>query len=78
MASLEHLLNPADSEASDRNWKVTVWEMIMRKACGLKSTMLKFAHLPAIGHTTLVEALEDLNWQLLLIYSLRLGSAYSV
>jgi hypothetical protein len=26
--------------------------------------MLKFAHLPAIGQTTLAEALEDLNWRL--------------
>ena len=49
---LGHLLNPTDPEASDRNWTGAVWEMIVRKACGLRTTGLKFAELPAIGRTT--------------------------
>ena len=47
-----HLLNPTDPEASDRNWTAAVWETIIRKGCGLMTTGLKFAHLPAIGRTT--------------------------
>lgn len=49
---LGHLLNPTDPEASDRDWTAAVWEMIIRKGCGLKTTALRFAHLPAIGRTT--------------------------
>ena len=49
---LGHLLNPTDPDASDRNWTAAVWEMIVRKTCRLRTAKLKFAHLPAIGRTT--------------------------
>jgi hypothetical protein len=63
---LGHLLNPTDPDASDRNWTAAVWEMIVRKACGLRTPKLKFAHLPAIGRTTvsspfLMRSFESLN-----------------
>ena len=63
---LGHLLNPTDPEASDRNWTAAVWEMIIRKACGLRATEPKFASLPAIGRTTvsspfLMKSFEALN-----------------
>jgi hypothetical protein len=63
---LGHLLNPTDTEASDRNWTAAVWQMIIRKGCGLKTTALSFAHLPAIGRTTvsspfLMKSFEALN-----------------
>jgi hypothetical protein len=63
---LGHLLNPSDPEASDRNWTAAVWEMIVRKSCGLRAPKLKFAHLPAIGRTTvsspfLMKSFESLN-----------------
>ena len=37
LGHLGHLLNPTDPEASDRNWTAAVWEMIVRKACGLRA-----------------------------------------
>jgi hypothetical protein len=63
---LGHLLNPTDPEASDRNWTATVWDLIVRRSLGLKVRNLKFAHLPAIGRTTvstptLMKCLESLN-----------------
>ena len=63
---LGHLLNPTDPEASDRNWTAAVWEMIVRKSCCLRTSKLKFAHLPAIGRTTvsspfLMKSFESLN-----------------
>src|SRR5215469_1462363 len=63
---LGHLLNPTDPEASDRNWTAAVWDMIVRKSCGLRTPKLKFAHLPAIGRTTvsspfLMKSFESLN-----------------
>lgn len=63
---LGHLLNPTDPDASDRNWTAAVWEMMIRKACGLKAKELKFAHLPAIGRTTvsspfLMKSFETMN-----------------
>jgi hypothetical protein len=63
---LGHLLNPTDPEASDRNWTASVWETIIRKACDLRTPTLKFAHLPAIGRTTvsspfLMRSFESLN-----------------
>jgi hypothetical protein len=63
---LGHLLNPTDPEASDRNWTAVVWDSIIRKAFGLKVQRLPFAHLPAIGRTTvsspfLMKSLESLN-----------------
>ena len=63
---LGHLLNPTDPEASDRNWTASVWNVIVRKSLGLKVKELKFAHLPAIGRTTvsspsLMKCLESLN-----------------
>lgn len=63
---LGHLLNPTDPEASDRDWTAAVWEMIVRRACGHKTFSLKFAHLPAIGRTTvsspyLMKSFELLN-----------------
>ena len=63
---LGHLLNPTDPEASDRNWTAAVWEMIVRKSCGLRAHKLRFACLPAIGRTTvsspfLMKAFESLN-----------------
>jgi hypothetical protein len=63
---LGHLLNPTDPEASDRNWTAAVWDSIIRKALGLKVKKLPFAHLPAIGRTTvsspfLMKSLESLN-----------------
>ena len=63
---LGHLLNPTDPEASDRDWTAAVWEMIIRKGCGLKTTAPRFAHLPAIGRTTvsspfLMKSFETLN-----------------
>jgi len=63
---LGHLLNPADPEASDRNWTAAVWDLIVRKSLGLKVKNLPFAHLPAIGRTTvsspsLMKCLESLN-----------------
>ena len=63
---LGHLLNPTDPEASDRNWTAAVWEMIVGKSCCLKTSKLKFAHLPAIGRTTvnspfLMKSFESLN-----------------
>jgi hypothetical protein len=63
---LGHLLNPTDPEASDRNWTAAVWEMIVRKSCGLRARKLKFARLPAIGRTTvsspfLMKSFESLN-----------------
>lgn len=63
---LGHLLNPTDPEASDRNWTASVWDSIIRKAFGLKIGNLPFAHLPAIGRTTvsspsLMKSLESLN-----------------
>ena len=59
-------LNRADPEASDRNWTATVWEMIIRKGCGLKTAVPKFVHLPAVGRTTvstpfLLKSFEALN-----------------
>src|SRR5207302_2743841 len=43
-----------------------VWEMIIWKGCGLKTTAPRFAHLPAIGRTTvsspyLMKSFETLN-----------------
>jgi len=66
MHGLGHLLNPTDPDASDRNWTAAVWEMMIRKASGLKTKELKFAHLPAIGRTTvsspfLMKSLETMN-----------------
>ncbi|HLZ50328.1 MAG TPA: hypothetical protein VKP61_06250 [Candidatus Acidoferrum sp.] len=63
---LGHLLNPTDPEASDRNWTAAVWDSIVRKALGFKVKKLPFAHLPAIGRTTvsspfLMKSLESLN-----------------
>jgi hypothetical protein len=63
---LGHLLNPTDPEASDRNWTAEVWDMIVRKSCGPKTKKLKFAHLPAIGRTTvsspgLMKSFQSLN-----------------
>jgi hypothetical protein len=63
---LGHLLNPTDPEASDRDWTAAVWEMIVRKACGRKTTRPEFGHLPAIGRTTvsspfLIKSFEPLN-----------------
>jgi hypothetical protein len=63
---LGHLLNPTDPEASDRNWTAAVWDAIVRKSLGLRVKELKFAHLPAIGRTTvsspaLMRCLESLN-----------------
>ena len=63
---LGHLLNPTDPEASDRNWTASVWDVIVRKSLGLKVKELKFAHLPAIGRTTvsspsLMKCLQSLN-----------------
>ena len=63
---LGHLLNPADPEASDRNWTGAVWDSIIRKAYGFKVGSLPFADLPAIGRTTvsspfLMKSLESLN-----------------
>ena len=63
---LGHLLNPTDPEASDRNWTAAVWDSIIRKTFGLKVKSLPFAHLPAIGRTTvsspfLMKSLESLN-----------------
>jgi hypothetical protein len=63
---LGHLLNPTDPEASDRDWTAAVWKMIIRKGCGLKTTTPRFAHLPAIGRTTvsspfLMKSFETLN-----------------
>lgn len=63
---LGHLLNPTDPEASDRNWTASVWDSIIRKAFGLKVGNMPFAHLPAIGRTTvsspfLMKSLESLN-----------------
>ncbi|MGB8474132.1 MAG: hypothetical protein WCE61_08620 [Candidatus Acidiferrum sp.] len=63
---LGHLLNPSDPEESDRNWTAAVWDLIVRRSLGLKVRNLKFAHLPAIGRTTvstpaLMKCLESLN-----------------
>jgi len=63
---LGHLLNPTDPEASDRDWTAAIWDMIIRKGCGLKTTALRFADLPAIGRTTvsspfLMKSFETLN-----------------
>jgi hypothetical protein len=63
---LGHLLNPTDPEASDRNWTAAVWEMIVRKSCGLGDEKLDFADLPAIGRTTvsspfLMKSFDSLN-----------------
>ena len=63
---LGHLLNPTDPEASDRDWTAAVWGMILRKGCGLKTAAPRFAHLPAIGRTTvsspfLMRSFETLN-----------------
>jgi hypothetical protein len=63
---LGHLLNPTDPEASDRNWTAAVWETIVRKSCCLRTSKLRFAHLPAIGRTTvsspfLMKSFELLN-----------------
>jgi hypothetical protein len=63
---LGHLLNPINPEASDRNWTAAVWDLIVRKSLGLKAKNLPFAHLPAIGRTTvsspmLMRCLESLN-----------------
>jgi len=64
--SLGHLLNPTDPEGSDRNWTAAVWDLIVRKSLDLKIKNLPFAHLPAIGRTTvsspmLMRYLESLN-----------------
>lgn len=63
---LGHLLNPTDLDASDRNWTASVWDLIVRKCCGLKTKGPKFAHLPAVGRTTvsspfLMKSFESLN-----------------
>jgi hypothetical protein len=63
---LGHLLNPTDPDASDRNWTAAVWEMMIRKACGLKAKELKFVRLPAIGRMTvsspfLMKSFETMN-----------------
>jgi hypothetical protein len=63
---LGHLLNPTNPEASDRNWTAAVWDVIVRKSLGVSVNELKFAHLPAIGRTTvsspaLMKCLESLN-----------------
>lgn len=63
---LGHLLNPTDPESSDRNWTAAVWDGIVRKSLGLPIKELRFAHLPAIGRTTvsspaLMKCLESLN-----------------
>ena len=34
------------------NWTAAVWEMIVRKSCGLKTKPVNFVDLPAIGRTT--------------------------
>jgi hypothetical protein len=63
---LGHLLNPTSPEASDRNWTAAVWDSIVRKSLGLRIKELEFAHLPAIGRTTvsspaLMKCFESLN-----------------
>jgi hypothetical protein len=63
---LGHLLNPTDPEASDRNWTAAVWDAIIRTASGLNVEELAFAHLPAIGRTTvssptLMKCFESVN-----------------
>ena len=63
---LGHLLNPSDPEASDRNWTAAVWNSIIRKTLGKKTTNLPFTSKPAIGRTTvsspyLMKSLESLN-----------------
>jgi hypothetical protein len=63
---LGHLLNPTNPEASDRNWTAAVWDAIIRTSLGLRPKKLKFAHVPAIGRTTvsspaLMKCLELLN-----------------
>jgi hypothetical protein len=63
---LGHLLNPTNTESSDRNWTATVWDVIVRKSLGLTVKELKFVHLPAIGRISvsspaLMKCLESLN-----------------
>ena len=48
------------------HWTAAVWQMIIRKGCGLKTAALGFEHLPAIGRTTvsspfLMKSFEALN-----------------
>jgi hypothetical protein len=63
---LGHLLNPADPEASDRDWTGAVWETIVRRAMRLSVRKLEFANVPAIGRITvsspaLMKCLKSLN-----------------
>jgi len=63
---LGHLLNPTNPDADDRNWTAAVWETIIRKGCGQRSTKPNFANRPAIGRTTvsspfLMKGFEALN-----------------
>jgi hypothetical protein len=63
---LGHLLNPTDSEASDRDWTAAVWDGIIRRTLGLKADELGFTNSPAIGRTTvsspgILKSLESLN-----------------
>jgi hypothetical protein len=63
---LGHLLNPADPEASDRNWTCAVWNTIIRRAMNMPVEKLDFAKLPAIGRITVssparMKCLESLN-----------------
>jgi len=63
---LGHLLNPTNPDADDRNWTAAVWDTIIRKGCGQRTTKPNFANRPAIGRTTvsspfLMKSFETLN-----------------
>ena len=63
---LGHLLNPTESDSSDRAWIAQVWLNILLKAFGKPTSDLAFAHLPAVGRVTVtspavMSALQTFN-----------------
>lgn len=63
---LGHLLNPTDPSSEDREWIAKVWLRIIRKALGLRTPVLPFENLPAVGRTSvsspwIMRSLEGLN-----------------
>jgi hypothetical protein len=63
---LGHLLNPTDPEADDRDWIGAVWNKIILKSVGARTSNLPFENLPAVGRTTIsspavIRPLAELN-----------------
>ena len=63
---LGHLLNPTDPESDDREWTAQIWDDIITRSLGFKTSGLTFENLPAVGRITVsspavMRALADFN-----------------